>query len=136
LGAVQVVPVVIVLLMILALLIIITSNPLWQRAAREMVQGLKDRYRLLSQKIRDRVQALIDELENILNGTGCAESCANEMNKVKDLQQQINDLLDSMPANDNDPDAIKQIQFQLARLHDEILAAQQAVVDCMTRNGC
>jgi hypothetical protein len=136
LGAVAVAPVIIVLLMILALLVIITSSPLWQRAAREMVQGLKDRSRLLSQKIRDLVQSLVDELENILSGTQCSESCADEMNAVKDLQRQINDLLDTMPANDNDPNAIKQIQFQLARLHDQILAAQQAVVDCMVRNGC
>ncbi|MBG0794070.1 peptidoglycan-binding protein [Methylocystis sp. H62] len=136
LGAVQVIPVVIIFLMILALLIIITSSPLWQRAAKQMVQGLKDRSRLLSQKIRDAVQDIIDTIEDLLGGTQCAELCADEINSLKDLQQQINDLLDSMPANDNDPDAIKQQQFQLARLYEQVLAAQQAVVDCLVRNGC
>jgi hypothetical protein len=136
LGAVQAVPLIIVMIFILALLVVITSNPIWQRAAKEMVQGLKDRMRLLSQKIRDAVQDIIDAIENVIGGTRCAEVCANEVNKLKDLQRQINDLLDRMPANDNDPDAMKQLQFQLARLMDQIVAAQADVVDCLQRNGC
>lgn len=136
LGAVQVVPLIIVLIFILALLIIITSNPIWQRAARETLKGLKDRMRLLSQKIRDAVQEIVDAIEGVIGGTRCAELCANEINKVKDLQQKINELLDRMPANDNDPDAMKQLQFQLARLLEQIVAAQADVVDCLQRNGC
>jgi hypothetical protein len=61
---------------------------------------------------------------------------ANEVNKIKDLQRQLNDLLDRMPANDNDPDAMKQLQFQLARLQEQIVAAYADVVDCLQRNGC
>ncbi|MEV5493461.1 peptidoglycan-binding domain-containing protein [Streptomyces bobili] len=136
LGAVQVVPLIIVLIFILALLIIITSNPIWQRAARETLKGLKDRMRLLSQKIRDAVQEIVDAIEGVIGGTRCAELCANEINKVKDLQQKINELLDRMPANDNDPDAMKQLQFQLARLLEQIVAAQADVVDCLQRNDC
>jgi hypothetical protein len=136
LGAVQVVPLIIVLIFILALLIVITSNPIWQRAAKETLKGLKDRMRLLSQKIRDAVQDIVDAIEGVIGGTRCAELCANEINKVKDLQQQINELLDSMPANDNDPNAMKQLQFQLARLLEQIVAAQADVADCLQRNGC
>jgi hypothetical protein len=92
--------------------------------------------RLLSQKIRDAVQAIVDAIENVIGGTRCAEVCANEVSKVKDLQRQINELLDRMPANDNDPVAMKQLQFQLARLLDQIVAAQADVADCLARNGC
>jgi len=136
LGAVQAVPLIIVLLMILALLVVITSNPVWQRAARDFVKGLKNRMRLLSQKIRDAVQDIVDAIDSVIGGTACAEVCEAEVNAVKDLQRQINELLDRMPANDNDPDALKQLQFQLARLMDQIIAAQGAVVDCLQRNGC
>lgn len=136
LGAVQAVPLIIVLIMILALLVVITSNPIWQRAAREMVKGLQDRMRLLSQKIRDAVQDIIDAIDRVIGGTRCAEVCSNEINKIKDLQRQINELLDRMPANDNDPDAIKQLQFQLARLMEQIVQAQADVVSCLRRNGC
>ncbi len=136
LGAAQAVPLIFVLILILALLVVITSNPIWQRAAKDFVKGLKDRLRLLSQKIRDAVQDIVDAIENVIGGTRCAEVCANEINKVKDLQRQINELLDRMPANDNDPDALKQMQFQLARLMDQIVAAQAAVVECLQRNGC
>jgi ABC-type multidrug transport system fused ATPase/permease subunit len=136
LGAVAVVPLIVVLIFILALLVVITSNPIWQRAAKATVQGLKDRMRLLSQKIRDAVQDIIDAIENVIGGTRCAEVCATEVDKLKDLQRQINELLDRMPANDNDPDAMKQLQFQLARLMEQIVAAQADVVACLQRNGC
>jgi peptidoglycan hydrolase-like protein with peptidoglycan-binding domain len=136
LGTVEAVPLIIVLIFILALLVVLTSNPIWQRAAKETIKGLKDRMRLLSQKIRDRVQALIDELENIVVNTGCSNACASEMNRVKDIARQINELMDQMPANDNDPEAIKAIQFQLVRLHDELMKAAAAVTDCLARNGC
>jgi hypothetical protein len=82
LGTVAAVPLIIVLIFILALLVVITSNPLWQRAAKETVRGLKDRMRLLSQKIRDAVQDIIDAIENVVGGTRCAEICANEINKL------------------------------------------------------
>lgn len=101
------VPLIIVLIFIVALLVIITSNPIWQRAAKDTIKGLKDRMRLLSQKIRDAVQDIIDAIENVIGGTRCAEVCATEVNKLKDLQRQINELLDKMPANDNDPQAMK-----------------------------
>jgi hypothetical protein len=136
LGAVQAVPVIIALILILAMLVVITSNPIWQRAAKDFVKGLKDRMRLLSQKIRDAVQEIVDAIDKVIGGTACAEVCAPEISKVKELQRQINGILDRMPANDNDPDAIKQLQFQLARLLEQIVAAQQAVVDCLIRNGC
>jgi hypothetical protein len=136
LGAVAVVPLIVVLIFILAMLVVITSNPIWQRAAKATVQGLKDRMRLLSQKIRDAVQAIIDNIENVIGGTACAEVCANEINKLKDLQRQINELLDRMPANDNDPDAMKQLQFQLVRLQEQIVAAHADLVSCLQRNGC
>lgn len=129
-------PLIIVLIFILAMLVVITSNPIWQRAAKQTIQGLKDRMRLLSQKIRDAVQAIVDAIDSVIGGTRCAEVCANEVNRVKDLQRQINELLDRMPANDNDPVAMKQLQFQLARLLDQIVAAQKDVVDCLARNGC
>ncbi|MGY3319576.1 peptidoglycan-binding domain-containing protein [Arthrobacter sp. TE12232] len=135
-AAAPAVPLMIVLIFILALLSAITSNPIWQRAAKETVKGLKDRMRLLSQKIRDAVQAIVDTIEGVIGGTQCAEVCANEVNKVKDLQRQINELLDRMPANDNDPVAMKQLQFQLARLYEQIITAQADVVDCLARNGC
>lgn len=135
-AAAPAVPLIIVLIFILALLVVITSNPIWQRAAKETVKGLKDRMRLLSQKIRDAVQDIVDAIEGVIGGTRCADVCANEVNKVKDLQRQINELLDRMPANDNDPAAMKQLQFQLARLLDQIVAAQADVVDCLARNGC
>jgi hypothetical protein len=31
---------------------------------------------------------------------------------------------------------MKHLQFQLARLEEQILAAQADVVDCLQRNGC
>ena len=68
-----------------------------------------------------------------------ATTVANEVNKLKDLQRQINELLDRMdrmPANDNDPNAMKQLQFQIARLIEQIVAAQADVVTCLQRNGC
>lgn len=135
-AAAPAVPLIIVMIFILAMLVIIISNPIWQRAAKETVKGLKDRMRLLSQKIRDAVQAIVDAIENVIGGTRCAEVCATEVSKVKDLQRQINELLDIMPANDNDPVAMKQLQFQLARLLDQIVAAQADVADCLARNGC
>ncbi len=135
-AAAPAVPLIVVLIFVLALLVVITSNPVWQRAAKEMVQGLKDRMRLLSQKIRDAVQDIIDAIEDVIGGTSCAELCATEFNRVKDLQRQVNELLDRMPGNDNDPVAMKQLQFQLARLMDQIVAAQADVVDCLARNGC
>lgn len=136
LATTAVAPLIIVLIFILAMLVVLTSNPIWQRAAKQTVQGLKDRMRLLSQKIRDAVQDIIDAIEGVIGGTRCAEVCANEVNRVKDLQRQINELLDRLPANDNDPDAMKQLQFQLARLLEQIVAAQKDVVDCLARNGC
>lgn len=136
LGTVQAIPVVLILILILALLVVLTSNPIWQRAAKEMLKGLKDRMRLLSQKIRDAIQTIVDELEGPIRDSACAEACANEMNTVKDLQRQINELLDRMPANDNDPNAMKALQFQLARLMEEMVKAHADVIDCLARNGC
>jgi uncharacterized coiled-coil protein SlyX len=136
LGTAQAIPLILVLIFILALLIVMTSNPIWQRAAKQTIQGLKDRLRLLSEKIRDAVQQIIDSIEEVIGGTACAEACAEEVNKIKDLQRQLNDLLDRMPANDNDPQAMKELRFQIIRLHEQILAAYQDVVDCLQQHGC
>jgi peptidoglycan hydrolase-like protein with peptidoglycan-binding domain len=136
LGVAQVVPVIIVLFIILAFLIVLTSNPFWQRAAREMIRGLKDRSLLLSQKIRDAIRILVQQIDNILGGTACAELCANEINTVKDLEQQINDLMNRIPENDNDPDALEQLKSQLRDLYRQFLDAHQAVINCVEQNGC
>jgi hypothetical protein len=137
LGAVTVaIEVVIVFLLLLMMLVVIVSNPVWQRAAREMIKGLQDRLRLLSQKIRDAVKDAIEVIEKFLKGSPCEQACSEELEALRRLGQEINDLLDTMPANDNDPGDLKAKQFKLARLHDEFLKAQQAVIDCMVRNGC
>jgi hypothetical protein len=136
LGMAEAVPVVLVLILILALLVVLTSNPIWQRAAKDMIKGLRDRMRLLSQKIRDAIQAIIDALEGPIAESECAEVCAPEMHKLKDLQRQTDELLDPKPANDHDPDAMQALQVQLARLHEEFLKAQVDVIDCLKRNGC
>ncbi|MBV8226806.1 MAG: peptidoglycan-binding protein [Verrucomicrobia bacterium] len=136
LAAVQAIPLILILLVVLMLLYVVTSNPIWQRAAKDFVQGLRERIKLLSQKIRDAVKDIVDAIEGVLEGTVCADLCASEIAKVKDLARQINELLDNMPANDNDPEALKRLKFQLARLYEQILNAQQAVVDCLERNGC
>lgn len=136
LGTVEAVPLILVVILILALLIVMMSNPIWQRAASQTIQGLKDRLRLLSERIRDAVQQIIDSIESVIGGTACAEACAEEVNKIKDLQRQLNDLLDRMPANDNDPQAMKELRFMIIRLHEQILAAYQDVVNCMQQHGC
>jgi hypothetical protein len=101
-----------------------------------MIRGLKDRSLLLSQKIRDAIRILVQQIDNILGGTACAELCANEINTVKDLEQQINDLMNRIPENDNDPDALEQLKSQLRDLYRQFLDAHQAVINCVEQNGC
>ncbi len=136
LAAVLVAPIVVVLVFLLLMLVVITSNPIWQRAAREMVKGIEDRMRLMSQALRDAIQSMIDEIEDALRDTPCAKLCLDERGRLQRLFDELKRLLDSMPANDNDPEALKGMKFRIVRLQDEILKAREAIIECLARSGC
>jgi hypothetical protein len=126
----------ILLFIFVVLLVRIVSNPIWQRAAREMVKGIKERIRLLSQAIRDAIKNTIDIIEQGIENSPCAGLCTEERANLKRIAEEINNLLDKMPANDNDPEDLKAKKFKLARLLEDFQKAQQSVIDCLARNGC
>jgi ABC-type multidrug transport system fused ATPase/permease subunit len=136
LAATVAVEIIVVLIFLVFVLFVLTSNPVWQRAARDFVKGIRDRIRAMSQKLRDAVDEMIETIEKALEGSRCAKLCADELNNLKRLRDEMNDLIDTIPANDNDPEAVKAMKFRLARLLEEITKAQQAVIDCLARNGC
>jgi len=50
LGATVAVEIIVVLIFLFFVFVVLTSNPVWQRAARDFVKGIRDRIRAMSQK--------------------------------------------------------------------------------------
>jgi hypothetical protein len=129
LGFAQAIPIILVFLLLIFLLLILTSNPVWQRSAKEFIKGLKERIQAMSEKVREAIDKASKAIEEALKNPECARAGMICSDKLIRFRQLVIDILEEL--NRATPN-----KFKLARLLEQFQDALTDLLNCLAENGC
>jgi hypothetical protein len=137
-GFVQAVPIIFVVFFFLVLmLLVLSTNPVWQRNAREMMKGLIERLNNMMKKLSEEIEEALENVERAIQrkeNSRCAMLCSEQLILFRQLSAEaIRELTEPPPA---DPTEKEKRIFRINNLIKRWQQALEDLLNCFAANGC